>query len=142
MAGCYDTPKWIWRCHTTLDYLSRPFNYWPQPNQLAGSSGSQLHYENYTISPEQTVYFNKFKYRYEIYNPCNYDINLIVYDIVCKQDTTNSGQSAYWNNIEKYGTSNDAPNTTTTSDRNPIRLIEIGISNQLDFKWTQEVIMV
>lgn len=114
--------KWIWRCYNNLQYLARAFEYWPDPTASPGSTSTNVQTEKYMNSEQQAVYFNKFKHTYEIYNPTNYDMNLVIYDIVCKQDTVGSVSNTAYNNW-------DAIYDTTHSD--PIRLISYGLSGKL-----------
>jgi len=113
--------KWLWRCNNHLELLSKAFAYFPEFSTTTGARSVWNRENTYQNSPEQTVYYNQFKYSYEIYNPTNYDMNLVIYDIVCKQDTTNSCAS------QNYNVYNDPNNA---SARNPIRLIELGLEAQ------------
>lgn len=120
-----DKCKWIFRCHNNLNYLMKPFTYFPWPGATAGTHmGQSANVDYYYQSPEQSIYYAQFKTKYEIYNPTNYDLNLIIYDIVCKQDTTDATEDNYYS----YG---EADMTGySTSRGNPIRLIELGLQKQ------------
>lgn len=120
-----DKCKWIFRCHNNLNYLMKPFTYFPWPGATAGTHmGQSANVDYYYQSPEQAIYYAQFKTKYEIYNPTNYDLNLVIYDIVCKQDTTDATEDNYYS----YG---EADMTGySTSRGNPIRLIELGLQKQ------------
>ncbi|ORX36975.1 hypothetical protein BCR36DRAFT_461353 [Piromyces finnis] len=111
--------KWIWRCHNHLEYLSKTFANWPCYSGNPGTIPTYAKQDKYLTSPNQEVYFSQFKHTYEIYNPTNYDMNLVIYDIVAKQDSTDSVVNANYNYY------NDPANS---AHRNPIRCIELGLS--------------
>lgn len=117
--------KWTWRCYNHLEYLGRAFKYWPDEGTTAGDHSGYVDGNAYQNSETQAVYFNKFKQTYEIFNPTNYDMNLVIYDLVCKQDSTNSVVNANYNNYETTNYNN--------SHRNPIRCVELGLSTQTGY---------
>lgn len=119
--------KWTWRCYNNLEYLSRSFRNWPLFNSVPGSQSinNSLITSSYANSQSQAVYFNKFKMTYEIFNPTNYDMNLVIYDLVCKQDTVNSVANANWNVYETTA--------ANAGHSDPIALIEQGLSSQYGY---------
>lgn len=124
--------KWVWRCYNHLDYISRAFQNWPTESTYPGSQNFNYNKDQYVNAQNQAVYFNKFKSTYEIYNPTNYDMNLVIYDLVCKCDTQDGCQNAFWNPLEKY-----TNNTNTTAENSdfgsPIRQIWHGLNAELGF---------
>lgn len=120
LPQCTNRAKWIWRCHNSLAFISKAFSYQPTLNSDTGGitvgTGTQAF-----KSPEQSIYFHTFKTRYEIYNPTNYDINLVIYDIVCKQDTTNRCSDNFANPIQGINLPNN---------KDPITLLNAGTSSQ------------
>ena len=120
----YDQAKWIWRTVNTLNYLQKIWQAAPYPagDQQPGTiatSGTDA----YRYGQDQAVYLNAFKYRYEIYNPTNYDMNLVIYDIVYKNDTVYQAKPGY---IE---TSSVRENYDITSCQNPLALMISGIDS-------------
>lgn len=112
--------KWIWRCYNNLEYLMKAFAYFPEFSTTTGTSSMWNKADAYQNSPDQTVFYNQFKYSYEIYNPTNYDMNLVIYDIVCKQDTTNACTNVNYNIKE---------DPSNSAGRDPVRLIELGLNS-------------
>lgn len=117
--------KWTWRCYNHLEYLGRAFKYWPDEGTTAGAESGFVEYQSYQNSQTQAVYFNKFKTTYEIYNPTNYDMNLVIYDLVCKQDSTNSVMNANYNYYQTTA--------AVSSHRDPIRCIQLGLDTQTGY---------
>lgn len=123
--------KWIWRCYGLLPQIYDCFQKFPEGKTGPGNTFSGSYY---ATGQEQTIYFNKMKYTYEIMNPTNYDMDLIIYDIVYKQDTMDSHcNNAYWENSGTGGSSNCLDNTGVydSSDncyQNPIGLINSGLN--------------
>lgn len=115
-AGIQDTMpqntnscKWIWRCHQNLSNISDIINRMPSDTNVPGITTPG----DYNINAEtQQVYFGKIKVRYEIVNPTNYDMNVVIYDVVCKEDTDNGCDSF----IATYR----QPNMGSSSLDNPI----------------------
>ena len=119
--------KWIWRCYNNLQYLGRAFEFWPDEGTSAGQPSGYITQNSYQNSETQAVYFNKFKTTYEIYNPTNYDMNLIIYDIVVKQDTDQGGcANTAWNT---FGVQAEGGSSTTDTG-SPIWYINKGLSGQ------------
>ena len=79
--------KWIWRCNNGIDLIKFAFSKFPLENNNTGATISPAQNSLNSVSQEQSIYFGQQKYTYEIRNPCNYDINLVIYDIVYKSDT-------------------------------------------------------
>lgn len=90
----YNSVKWFWQCHNGLDFLSQAFAYNPNDSSDIGNTMQTTTAVRKELSTEQAIYFNKFKSIYEIFNPSNYDMNVVIYDIVCKKNThTSCGSS-------------------------------------------------
>lgn len=118
--------KWIWRCYNHLNYLGKAFEYWPTDTTQVGNVNSTPYSNNYKNSETQAVYFNKFKSTYEIYNPTNYDMNLVIYDIVVKQDTDQGGVgNAEWNVFSQH-----SAYSSTSDIGSPIYYINKGLDPQ------------
>lgn len=117
----FNMSKLIWRTGTGLDIIRKAFNHFPSDTQTAGAAleatGNQ-----YIVAQEQSIYFNKFKLKYEIYNPCNFDINLVIYDIVYKCDTDDTVNNTYQN-----GASGSGPSTSADLKDDPISLMQRGM---------------
>lgn len=76
--------KWIWRCHQNLSRISEIINKFPEDTVAPHTTTSG----DYNVNAEtQQVFFGKCKVKYEIVNPTNYDMNVTIYDLVCKEDT-------------------------------------------------------
>lgn len=114
-----DQAKWIWRTINTLNYIVKMWQAYPSPTMNVGTilTGAG---NTYQYGQDQSIYINQFSYRYEIYNPTNYDMNLVIYDIVYKEDTDYSAENSY---IDGSDTSNAA----VGSYSNPIVLIKDGL---------------
>lgn len=110
--------KWIWRCACNASFISDMFNKSPLPENTAGdtlASTANL----YIKSEQQSIYLNKVEMKYEIMNPTNYDMNLIIYDIVYKEDLDKYNYSVYYEN--------DVNNGLNASYGDPIALLNQGI---------------
>lgn len=89
-----NTCKWFWQCHNTLDYLERAFAYEPTDNTNLGQTSQSVTSPRVYLATEMAIYFNKFRRVYEIFNPTNYDMNVVIYDIVCKKNTFQKATSS------------------------------------------------
>lgn len=81
--GC----KWIWRGCLSLNAMKTAFVRHPMPwvtvaNQYTAASGNGT----YSQSPQEKICFYQVTNKYEILNNGNYDMNLVIYDIVYKED--------------------------------------------------------
>lgn len=108
--------KYIWRCHNALKYITKQFTTTPtsgsdnQGNLVNESTGSYI-----ANGPQAQLYFSDFVTRYEILNPTNYDMNVVIYDVVCKSDTP-------YNTTSKIATHDSDTSSTTSST--PIDLMK------------------
>ena len=104
----------MWRTCSSLGYIAKAFDSYAVGWNITGSDGPSN--DVYANSPDNGIYFNEFKLEYEILNPTNYDMNLVIYDIVCRCDTTLDVGSTQW------------PKTAIANQpgSNPIRLISDG----------------
>ena len=73
--------KWYWRSTSNLNYVLRAFEFQKNSGQAAGTN-IELSGTNTDGSETQSIYFSEFKIKYEILNPTNYDMNLVIYDLV------------------------------------------------------------
>lgn len=121
--GVVDKAKWIWRTVNTLDYIVKMWQAYPQPGDAVGTISTTAA-NTYAYSQEQAIYINQFSYRYEIYNPTNYDMNLVIYDLVYKDDTDYKADNAYIDG------STETLNTAFNSNNNPIALISEGLGHK------------
>ena len=115
-----DQAKWIWRTINTLDYLVKMWQAYPQPGDTVGTISTTAA-NTYQYSQDQSIYINQFSYRYEIYNPTNYDMNLVIYDIVFKEDTEYQADNAYIDGGDAY-------HENASTYNNPIALIADGLN--------------
>lgn len=120
LPQCTNKAKWIWRCHNSLAFITKAFSYQPTLNNDTGGITVGTGTQSFK-SPEQAMYFHQFKTRYEIHNPTNYDINLVIYDVVCKQDTTNRCSDNFANPLQGISLPNN---------KDPITLISAGTTSQ------------
>lgn len=111
----YNKAKWIWRAAATLDFVRECFHYFPMDNSSVGAPLTTSGY--YVKSQEQSIYVGKITMQYEILNPTNVDMNLVIYDIVYKDNTINSADSDY-NSVN-----------VASNDDNPINLMFRGYNN-------------
>lgn len=89
--------KWLWVTHNGFKFLSESFAVNPSSSGSATTdklTGINNEFAKVT-NKDQAIYFNKFKSVYEIFNPCNYDMNVVIYDIVCKKDTHTDASTSY-----------------------------------------------
>ena len=119
--GIVDQAKWVWRTINTLDYIVKMWQAYPQPGDTVGNI-STTGANTYSYGQDQAIYINQFSYRYEIYNPTNYDMNLVIYDIVYKDDTEYKSNNAYIDDL-----AHDKSNENSNSNNNPIALIYEGL---------------
>ena len=121
----YDKAKWVWRTINSLNYIQKIWNTVPNPaGDQAPGTLTTTSSELYKVGQDQSVYINAFKYRYEIYNPTNYDMNLVIYDIIYKNDTEYQVKPGY------YETTSIRENYDIATCQNPLALTFAGISGQ------------
>ncbi|OUM64035.1 hypothetical protein PIROE2DRAFT_9347 [Piromyces sp. E2] len=121
-----DKAKWIWRCIPSLNYILKMWKTFPDPAGTQAPGTEVTTNSNvYKISQDQAIYINKIGYRDEIYNPTNYDMNLVIYDIIYKNDTEYQVKNGY------YESTSDKVNVSNTETQNPIALMQAGISQSL-----------
>lgn len=113
--------KWIWRCNNGIDLIKFAFAKFPREAGTVSADTVSGTSNYYLTSQDQSIYFGQQKYTYEIRNPCNYDLNLVIYDIVYKCDTDNEVTN---NQIE---TETETSALTGKPD-DPINLINRGLS--------------
>ena len=118
--GAVDQAKWVWRTINTLNYIVKMWQAYPLPTDTVGNISTTAS-NTYNYGQEQAIYINQFSYRYEIYNPTNYDMNLVIYDIVYKDDTDYKCDNAYIDG------SSDSLNSAYNANNNPIALIAEGL---------------
>ena len=121
-----DRSKYVWFNKGTLQEV---YNYALKatsvgttlPTQTPGQSNGYL-----INGQDMSIYISRIKYRYEISNPSNYDQTIVIYDLVCKNDTISQSTSCYYNatadnsiNYFQYG-------VNTTQDYDPISLMRLG----------------
>lgn len=112
--------KYIWRCHNALKYISKQFTTTP-PSGLETVNSDYSSTGTYVANgPDVQLYFSDFVTRYEILNPTNYDMNLIIYDVVCKADTP-------YNTTNKIATYDNDTSSTTSST--PIDLMKRNLTS-------------
>lgn len=90
-----DKCKWIWSCHNTFNDIVYYWEKFPAVNNAPTNTVSGG--LSYFYSGENTIYLNKVTYKYDIFNPTDYDMNLIIYDVVCKLDTDYEAASFHYN---------------------------------------------
>lgn len=85
-----NTCKWIWFSHNSLSFVKSAWDSFvmPQGMGLLGSTQVAGNPLQPIANKEQAIYFNKISSKYEIFNPTNYDMNVVIYDVVCKEDHT------------------------------------------------------
>ncbi|ORX36976.1 hypothetical protein BCR36DRAFT_243027, partial [Piromyces finnis] len=97
--GSTNAVKWVWECNATFRNLC---DAWQMTNvtdnqQASGNNnsfGPSVQYSQMTEN--NALYFSQHQYKYEIYNPTNYDMNLVIYDIICKEETPGSVERGGW----------------------------------------------
>ncbi|ORX77613.1 hypothetical protein BCR32DRAFT_302449 [Anaeromyces robustus] len=120
-----DKCKWIWRKGLSLSSVVNAFNTFPIETSSVGATtvNNNNYYYN---SADQTIYFNSITTTYEITNPTDYDMNLCIYDIVCKEDTDYRIDDYYYNYTEKTNPASISSGVSYTDTKDPIRLIYQG----------------
>lgn len=111
--------KWIWRVAADNSFVKTCFDNFPVDSNTVG--GNNLGTTDiYVKSEEQSIYINKINMEYEIMNPTNYDITLVIYDIVYKEDLNKDVSVGY------YESSSDS----SLTGGNPIKLIDNGLKTR------------
>nr|WPS96436.1 MAG: capsid protein [Cressdnaviricota sp.] len=139
--------KYVWFSDNKLQDMNKAFKNWPVGTVISGQDtvvDSQVGY--YVKSQNQQIYFYKNTIRYEIQNPTNYDVNLVIYDLVCKQDTEKSVNYQWYSSPIEYNgtkTTDERLNISTMAD--PIVLMKKGlesvIESNTDYDTTDPVIV-
>ncbi|QCH00643.1 Cap [Gemycircularvirus sp.] len=123
--------KYVWFSDNKLRKINDAFKNWPVGTVTAGWDtlvDSQVGY--YVKSQNQQIYFYKNTMRYEIQNPTNYDITLVIYDIVCKQDTDKDCSDQWFSStIEYNGSKSTADRLDTSTQADPITLMKKGVES-------------
>ncbi|OUM64029.1 hypothetical protein PIROE2DRAFT_9336 [Piromyces sp. E2] len=122
----YDKAKWVWRSVNSLNYIMKLWSAVPDPDggQTPGALTETNVTSAYKYGQDQSIYINEFKYRYEIYNPTNYDMNLVIYDIVYKTDSDYQVKSSYYESSSNYS------NIANSTHQNPLALAFMGTAGQ------------
>lgn len=82
------------------------------------------------LSQDQAIYISKMTSKYELFNPTNYDMHVVIYDIICKEDTDKSVISANVNYQNIYNSSDSIKREGFNSDcDNPMSLFYRGTQN-------------
>lgn len=118
-ANDTDKAKWIWRCNANTEWLKRYWNFQPYENMGSGYNNTNIT-DSYLKSQTQRMYLGELCMVYEIMNPANYDVNLIIYNLVCKTDTSYSTNDQYYFDDTRM-------NLSTATRNSPIRLIKEGL---------------
>lgn len=112
--------KWIWRSAAGSEVIEECFANFP--HELLAPGGKQaITSEYYIRSRDQTIYFDKVNMKYEIMNPTNYDMNLVVYNIVYKENHQGSSSDGYYESSTN--------NNYSTGTANPIKLMQDGLDS-------------
>lgn len=110
-----DEAKFMWFTHCGMAYLQQAFSHFKfGSNQDITANVSTVTSQTSTnTAPNQAMYFSKCVSKYEIFNPTNYDMTVVIYDIVCKEDTRNENTSfminSHENDLYELGTNTDNP---------------------------------
>lgn len=97
-----DQSKFMWFTHFTMGYVQqawRNFKFPESYNTYTNDLGTTNN-NNIQLDPNQSIYFSKCTSKYEIFNPTNYDMTVVIYDIVCKEDTRYENTSFMVNSQE------------------------------------------
>lgn len=122
-----DVSKYYWITRSTLrevyDYTIKAA---VAPGTQPGTEVSQAN-GMYVSGPDMSIYISKVKHSYEIHNPTNYDQTLVIYDVVCKNDTLQTCESSYFNtandnSIRSFNYTLQQAN----QDYDPISLMKLG----------------
>ena len=112
--------KWLWFQYNDFLQLKEYMHQIPVGSNPAG--GLYDTNNTYVTSQEQAIYISKTTHTYEIFNPSNYDQNLVIYDIIYKNDTDQACGNQW---IETSGSYSS--NYSDTYDA-PLSLIARGIA--------------
>ena len=119
--------KWVWRSYLTLDNIAMMWKYFPNRGAVTGSS-TITNSDVYFNSTDQSLYINTVSYRYDIVNPTDYDMNLVIYDIVAKTDTLNPEYNYYYNSTECLDSGDSSKYVGNSSRDDPVRMLYRGLS--------------
>lgn len=92
-----NTVKWFWRTETDGSAIRNAWTNFINPGGKFNDALLVDDHNDFVINQEQDIYFSKFKTKYEIFNPTNYDMHLVIYDIVCKSDTDGDASTRAYN---------------------------------------------
>ena len=120
--------KWVWFSHNNLAFISSCWmNFVPpaQTGTVFGQNTTSTNNLSVLANKEQAIYFSRIKSKYEIFNPTNYDMNVVIYDIVCKEDHI---RPQFQDPSIPVVSIKSNPTTYATNNwSNPIALMEKGI---------------
>lgn len=99
------------------------FKHFPYDSQNPGGSDDDFH-NSYIVSETQSLYIGRVVETLEIVNPTNYDVNLVIYDFIYKDNVINEqiGNELYQNG-----------NSTDIYRHGPIGLIRRGLNQVYSF---------
>lgn len=119
--------KWLWYCRMDKNRLNSCWNNWiaPTGTTTQASSVSVNSDNQYVVNQRQEIYFNDVKTVYEIYNPTNYDMNVVIYDITLKKKTLRKVDVGW---VAYSGHNISDPLIDYTSSSNPIALMQQGVN--------------
>lgn len=123
--------KWIYRGSCTLNMIRRAFANFPDKDTLTGNTYSNVD-GVYQLSGEQQICFYSNIATYEIVNPTNYDMNLVIYDVLYKQDSRAESVTSYfenYNNNDDFSLNSIGVMNVESSPlkEDPISLIHAGL---------------
>lgn len=128
-----DKCKWVWRCHNTFNDIVEYFGAFPATAYNSGANTQQATSNTYYFdAPDQEIYVSKMTRTYEILNPTDYDMNLVIYDVVCKYDTPYFVTNWNYNSTENGESTGTATwkNINFTDMCDPIHQIYKGLQKQ------------
>ena len=124
VPGATDSCKYMWFTGSTMSEISEAWSHFSVPTSintfLNDSWNTQTNSRFQVFGGEQMIYWAQSSMNYQIYNPANYDMTVVIYDIVCKQDTQGTVDSLSINNKTA---NNDYARLSEVADFNPINCI-------------------
>ena len=121
VPGSTDNCKYMWFTGSTMSEISEAWSKFTVPttitHKLNDSWNTTTNTAYQAIGGEQLLYWAQSSMNYQIYNPANYDMTVVIYDIICKQDTQGTVSSLSINNITQ---NDDYVRLSQVGDFNPV----------------------
>lgn len=129
-----DSVKYYWHCNNGRNYVDNAWKNFIRPESGQATDNNEYAVANfyYKLNQDQSIYFHTFKTKYEICNPTNYDMHVVIYDLVCKRDTYGSVTTSAYSTMDELVATPAVTSTTQVQTSNPVALMYQGLNSVIN----------